>query len=60
MLPGHSSRASSLHALLEQRFGFRTFRANQEAVCRAAVEGLDVLLVMPTGAMKRKSRVPSR
>jgi ATP-dependent DNA helicase RecQ len=52
MLPGHSSRASSLHALLEQRFGFRTFRANQEAVCRAAVEGLDVLLVMPTGAGK--------
>ena len=42
----------SLHALLEQRFGFRAFRANQEAVCEAAVAGLDVLLVMPTGAGK--------
>ena len=42
----------SLHALLEQRFGFRAFRANQEAVCEAAVQGLDVLLVMPTGAGK--------
>ncbi len=42
----------SLHALLEQRFGFRAFRANQEGVCRAAVEGRDVLLVMPTGAGK--------
>ncbi|RRA48411.1 ATP-dependent DNA helicase RecQ [Acidipila sp. EB88] len=41
-----------LHVLLEQRFGFRAFRANQEAVCRAAVEGADVLLVMPTGAGK--------
>ncbi len=44
--------ASTLHRLLEQRFGFRAFRANQEAVCRAAVEGRDVLLVMPTGAGK--------
>ncbi len=44
--------ASSLHALLEQRFGFRAFRANQEGVCRAAVDGRDVLLVMPTGAGK--------
>ena len=41
-----------LRSLLEQRFGFRTFRANQEQVCRAAVEGEDVLLVMPTGAGK--------
>ncbi len=45
-------RSSSLRALLAERFGFRDFRANQEAVCRAAVEGLDVLLVMPTGAGK--------
>ena len=42
----------SLRSLLEQRFGFRAFRANQEAVCRAAVDGSDVLLVMPTGAGK--------
>lgn len=29
-----------------------SFRANQEAVCRAAVDGEDLLLVMPTGAGK--------
>jgi hypothetical protein len=28
------------------------FRANQEAVCRAATDGRDLLLVMPTGAGK--------
>lgn len=41
-----------LRALLEQHLGFRAFRPNQEAVCRAATEGRDVLLVMPTGAGK--------
>ncbi len=43
---------SPLRALLLERFGFPAFRANQEQVCRAAVQGLDVLLVMPTGAGK--------
>ncbi|HEX3438512.1 MAG TPA: ATP-dependent DNA helicase RecQ [Pseudacidobacterium sp.] len=43
---------AQLTALLERTFGFPAFRANQEAVCRAAVEGRDVLLVMPTGAGK--------
>ncbi len=38
--------------LLARTFGFSSFRANQEAVCRAAVDGRDVLLVMPTGAGK--------
>ena len=33
-------------------FGFAAFRANQEAVCRAAVAGRDLLLVMPTGSGK--------
>jgi DNA topoisomerase-3 len=33
-------------------FGFRSFRPHQEAVCRAATEGHDLLLVMPTGAGK--------
>ena len=33
-------------------FGFAHFRANQEAVCRAAIAGRDLLLVMPTGAGK--------
>jgi RecQ family ATP-dependent DNA helicase len=44
--------SSSLTSLLARTFGFASFRANQEAVCRAAVEGRDVLLVMPTGAGK--------
>ena len=42
----------TLTKLLHSVFGFAQFRANQEAVCRAAVEGRDLLLVMPTGAGK--------
>ncbi len=42
----------SLTDLLHTTFGHSTFRANQEAVCRAATDGQDVLLVMPTGAGK--------
>jgi RecQ family ATP-dependent DNA helicase len=38
--------------ILHRAFGFPSFRANQEAVCRAVIEGSDVLLVMPTGAGK--------
>ena len=41
-----------LTALLRAAFGFAAFRANQEAVCRAAVAGRDLLLVMPTGSGK--------
>src|SRR6201985_1745564 len=43
---------AQLTALLARTFGFASFRANQEAVCAAAVDGRDVLLVMPTGAGK--------
>lgn len=38
--------------LLEKAFSFLSFRPNQEEVCRAAVDGRDVLLVMPTGSGK--------
>ncbi len=41
-----------LRALLQRSFGFSSFRPYQEAVCRAATEGHDLLLVMPTGAGK--------
>ncbi len=41
-----------LAGLLRSVFGFERFRAGQEAVCRAAIEGRDLLLVMPTGAGK--------
>src|SRR5580693_6984391 len=43
---------TELGVLLQSTFGFASFRANQEAVCRAATDGHDVLLVMPTGAGK--------
>jgi len=42
----------NLTQLLHSVFGFARFRANQEAVCRTAVGGRDLLLVMPTGAGK--------
>jgi ATP-dependent DNA helicase RecQ len=42
----------NLASLLHATFGFPSFRVNQEAVCRAATDGRDVLLVMPTGAGK--------
>ena len=35
--------------LLRSVFGFSHFRANQEAVCLAAIDGRDLILVMPTG-----------
>ncbi len=41
-----------LTTLLHRTFGHRSFRANQQAVCEAATDGRDVLLVMPTGAGK--------
>jgi ATP-dependent DNA helicase RecQ len=44
--------APTLTEILRRDFGFQSFRANQEAVCRAAVDGQDLLLVMPTGSGK--------
>ena len=42
----------ALTSLLCRSFRFSSFRPNQEAVCRAAIKGGDVLLVMPTGSGK--------
>lgn len=42
----------SLTSLLKRVYGFDAFRPHQEDVCRAATDGRDVLLVMPTGAGK--------
>jgi len=47
-----SVQEDRLSALLSAVFGFAGFRAGQERVCRAAVAGHDLLLVMPTGAGK--------
>jgi RecQ family ATP-dependent DNA helicase len=45
-------RRADLKSLLQSAFDYSSFRPNQEAVCRALVEGRDVLLVMPTGSGK--------
>lgn len=54
--PGPSPRRRTapdeLRDLLRSRFEFPEFRPYQEAVCRAATLGRDLLLVMPTGAGK--------
>jgi ATP-dependent DNA helicase RecQ len=47
-----SAPKDELRALLRSVFGFDRFRPGQENVCRAAVAGHDLLLVMPTGAGK--------
>jgi DNA topoisomerase III len=44
--------ANDLDGVLRSAFGFESFRPNQETVCRAVIEGRDVLLVMPTGSGK--------
>jgi RecQ family ATP-dependent DNA helicase len=44
--------SETLVPLLQRTFGLSSFRVNQEVVCRAAIQGRDVLLVMPTGAGK--------
>jgi ATP-dependent DNA helicase RecQ len=47
-----SSSPEHLTHLLQSVFGFARFRASQEEVCRTAIAGRDLLLVMPTGAGK--------
>ena len=46
------SNSDDLAGLLRSVFSFERFRPGQEAVCRAAIEGRDLLLVMATGAGK--------
>lgn len=48
----HKPLPELLPELLKERFGFKSFRASQEEVCRTVASGLDALLVMPTGAGK--------
>ncbi len=43
---------TDLGGLLQEAFGFSSFRPNQEAVCLAVTAGQDALLVMPTGSGK--------
>ncbi len=45
-------RTRDIKELLRSVFGHSAFRPHQEAVCRTAADGQDLLLVMPTGAGK--------
>ncbi|MGH7475134.1 MAG: RecQ family ATP-dependent DNA helicase [Longimicrobiales bacterium] len=47
---GHSG--NELRRVLRERFGLEEFRAGQESVIRAVLDGRDALAVMPTGAGK--------
>jgi ATP-dependent DNA helicase RecQ len=51
-LPTVVDHSNTLTDLLQSTFGFTSFRRGQEPVCRAAIDGRDLLLVMPTGAGK--------
>ncbi|HYW84186.1 MAG TPA: RecQ family ATP-dependent DNA helicase, partial [Spirochaetia bacterium] len=44
--------ASELARALKQHFGFSSFRANQETIIRATLEGKDVFAALPTGGGK--------
>ena len=51
-LPHPPSNSIAPVEILRSVFGFARFRSGQEEVCRAAIGGRDLLLVMPTGAGK--------
>ncbi len=51
-MPAAPAQTETLSALLHRVFGHRDFRPHQQQVCKAAADGRDVLLVMPTGAGK--------
>ncbi|MGB0562413.1 MAG: DNA helicase RecQ [Spirulinaceae cyanobacterium] len=46
------SSSPSLAAALKQHFGYDQFRPGQQAIIEAALQGRDVLAIMPTGAGK--------
>jgi ATP-dependent DNA helicase RecQ len=48
----NTPHVEGLRAKLEERFGFKLFRAGQAEAVSAAMAGRDVLVVMPTGSGK--------
>src|SRR5439155_3359314 len=50
--PDTVRRVMDVQTALRDVFGFAAFRPGQEAAVRAALEGRDALVVMPTGAGK--------
>ncbi|MBA4063886.1 MAG: ATP-dependent DNA helicase RecQ [Isosphaera sp.] len=51
-MPAPATSARALREKLRTHFGFRTFRPGQLEAVRSAMEGRDVLVVMPTGSGK--------
>ncbi len=47
-----SRSAKEIYTILQDTFGFSTFRDNQEEIIRAILAGRDVFAVMPTGGGK--------
>jgi DNA topoisomerase-3 len=50
--PQSVQRNGTPQEVLTKCFGFESFRPSQEEVCRALIDGRDILLVMPTGSGK--------
>jgi RecQ family ATP-dependent DNA helicase len=48
----NSASSVTFQAILQEKFGLKSFRAHQKEVCLSVVAGRDALLVMPTGAGK--------
>ncbi len=46
------SMTPSLHTELKKRFGFDTFKGNQEAIIQNVIDGKDTFVLMPTGGGK--------
>jgi ATP-dependent DNA helicase RecQ len=44
--------STDLRRVLQVRFGFQSFRPGQEQAVQAAVEGRDIVVIMPTGSGK--------
>src|SRR4051812_3708954 len=49
---GAGATAGEVVRKLREHFGFRRFRPGQEQVVRAALEGRDSIVIMPTGSGK--------
>src|SRR6478609_7772090 len=52
MTMASSNSVVDLHVTLQKHFGYTSFRAGQEDLVRAVLDGHDVLAVMPTGSGK--------
>src|SRR5690606_860860 len=57
----HDSRLDAAHGVLQDVFGYSTFRPGQAEVIAAVLDGRDCIAVMPTGAGKSLTfQIPAR